>query len=132
MSVCLPARNEERTIGAILRSLLPLRDLGAIDQVVVVDNSSDATAAIARDLGAEVYRQEQLRPEVGPVLGKGDAMWRSLPVLRGEVICFLDADSERFGPHFATGLIGRSNEISRLLGTPTAAAGSPSSPPGRC
>ena len=36
-------------------------------------------------------------PELGPVLGKGDAMWRALPVLRGEVICFLDADSEQFG-----------------------------------
>ena len=45
-------------------------------------------------------------PEFGPVLGKGDAMWRSLAVLTGEVICFLDADSEEFGPHFACGLIG--------------------------
>ena len=33
-------------------------------------------------------------PELGPVLGKGDAMWRSLPILTGDVICFLDADSE--------------------------------------
>ena len=47
-----------------------------------------------------------LMPELGPVLGKGDAMWRALPVLTGEVICFLDADSERFGPHFACGVLG--------------------------
>jgi glucosyl-3-phosphoglycerate synthase len=40
------------------------------------------------------------------VLGKGDAMWRSLTVLDGEVVCFLDADSEDFGAHFATGMIG--------------------------
>jgi glucosyl-3-phosphoglycerate synthase len=106
VSVCLPARDEERTIGAILESLLPLRADGAIDQIVVVDNSTDATAAIARDLGVEVHHQEQLLPELGPVLGKGDAMWRSLHVLSGEVVCFLDADSERFGPHFATGLVG--------------------------
>jgi glucosyl-3-phosphoglycerate synthase len=45
-------------------------------------------------------------PELGPVLGKGDAMWRALPVLSGEVICFLDADSERFGAHFACGVLG--------------------------
>ena len=45
-------------------------------------------------------------PELGPVLGKGDAMWRALPVLTGEVVCFLDADSEDFGAHFACGLLG--------------------------
>lgn len=106
VSVCLPARNEERTIGPIIRALTPLRDAGVIDQIVVVDASSDATGTIARDLGADVHDQNALRPELGPVLGKGDAMWRSLPLLTGEVICFLDADSEHFGPHFARGLLG--------------------------
>jgi glucosyl-3-phosphoglycerate synthase len=33
-------------------------------------------------------------------------MWRALPVLTGDVICFLDADSEHFGAHFACGLLG--------------------------
>jgi glucosyl-3-phosphoglycerate synthase len=41
------------------------------------------------------------------VLGKGDAMWRALGVLHGDVVCFLDADSsEGFGAHFVCGLIG--------------------------
>lgn len=106
VSICLPARNEARTIGPILEQLLPLRELGVVDQVVVLDNSTDATAEISRRLGAEVHDQEDLMPELGPVLGKGDAMWRALPVLRGELICFLDADSERFGAHFACGLLG--------------------------
>ena len=106
VSVCLPARDEERTIGPILEQLIPLRELGAIDQLVVVDRSTDATARIARTLGVEVHDQEALVPEHGPVLGKGDAMWRALPVLTGDVICFLDADSERFGAHFACGLLG--------------------------
>lgn len=106
VSVCLPARNEERTIGAIIGALVSLRELGAIDQIVVVDASSDRTAEIARALGAEVYDQEELAPGLGPVLGKGDAMWRALAVLSGDVICFVDADSEDFGPHFACGLLG--------------------------
>jgi glucosyl-3-phosphoglycerate synthase len=106
VSVCLPARNEESTIGAIIRELIPLRDAGAIDQIVVVDASSDATARIANALGAEVHIQDHLRPELGPALGKGDAMWRSLAVVTGEVVCFLDADSEHFGAHFACGLLG--------------------------
>lgn len=106
VSVCLPARDEARTIGPILEQLLPLRENGVVDQIVVVDRSSDGTADIARQLGAEVHDQEELMPELGPVLGKGDAMWRALPVLTGEVICFLDADSEQFGAHFACGVLG--------------------------
>jgi glucosyl-3-phosphoglycerate synthase len=106
VSVCLPARNEERTIGAILERLEPLRSAGLVDQIVVVDDSSDQTATIARALGAEVHAASALTPEVGPVLGKGDAVWRALGVLRGDYVCFLDADSEAFGAHFVTGLLG--------------------------
>jgi glucosyl-3-phosphoglycerate synthase len=106
VSICLPARDEERTIGPILEQLMPLRNQGVVDEVVVVDNSSDRTAEIARELGARVYDQEHLMPELGPLLGKGDAMWRALRVLRGEVVCFLDADSEQLGSHFACGLLG--------------------------
>jgi glucosyl-3-phosphoglycerate synthase len=106
VSICLPARNEARTIGPILQALTPLREAGIVDQLAVVNHSTDATGEIARGLGAEVYDQEELLPELGPVLGKGDAMWRSLRVLRGDVVCFLDADSEQFGVHFALGLLG--------------------------
>jgi glucosyl-3-phosphoglycerate synthase len=106
VSVCLPARDEADTIGAILEQLLPMRASGLIDQIVVVDGSTDGTAAIARSLGAEVHDQEQLMPELGPVRGKGDAMWRGLNVLSGELICFLDADSGSFGAHFVYGLLG--------------------------
>jgi len=106
ISVCLPARDEAATIGPILRALLPLVDAGAVDQVVVLDDSTDGTADIARALGAEVHRQSDLRPDMGPVEGKGDALWRALEVARGDVIVYLDADSERFGRHFACGLAG--------------------------
>ncbi len=106
VSVCLPARNEAATIGGILEPLVGLREQGVIDQIVVVDHSSDDTAKIARKLGVDVHDQEQLQPRLGPVLGKGDAMWRALAVLSGEVICFLDADTEAFGAHFVCGLLG--------------------------
>jgi glucosyl-3-phosphoglycerate synthase len=106
VSVCLPARDEAATIGPIITTLLGLREQGVLDQVLVVDNSHDGTADIARGLGAEVHDQERLQPELGPVLGKGDAMWRALPLLTGEIVCFLDADTEQFGPHFPCGLLG--------------------------
>ena len=106
ISVCLPAKDEASTIGAILEQLVPLRDEGLVDQVVVVDNSTDGTAEIARKLGVDVRDQEQLMPEHGPVLGKGDAMWRALPILTGDIVCFLDADTQDFGAHYVTGLVG--------------------------
>lgn len=106
VSVCLPARDEAATIGPILADLMPLIGSGVVDEVVVVDDSTDATAEIARAHGAQVYDQSALCAEHGCVLGKGDAMWRALSVLRGEVIVYLDADSGEFGPHYATALTG--------------------------
>ncbi len=107
VSVCVPARNEEATIGPIVADLVGLREAGAIDEVLVIDASSrDRTPAIAADAGADVRDEAELLPEHGEVLGKGDAMWRSLSVVEGDVVVFLDADSEGFGPHFACGLAG--------------------------
>ena len=107
VSACVPARNEEQTIGPIVADLVSLRELGAIDEVVVIDAASqDRTAAIAAEAGADVRIESDLLPEQGEVLGKGDAMWRALSILETDVIVYLDSDSEGFGPHFATGLIG--------------------------
>lgn len=107
ISACVPARNEEETIGAIVAELVALREAGSIDEVVVVDGSSrDRTAAVAARAGAVVHDEAELLPEHGPVLGKGDAMWRALSVLEGDVVVYLDADSENFGRHFACGLVG--------------------------
>src|SRR5204862_411717 len=93
-------RSERGTVeGEFHERLDPLRELGLIDQVAVIDASTDRTAAIARSHGAEVYEQAALIPEFGPVLGKGDAMWRALRVLRGDYVVYLDADSEGFGQH---------------------------------
>jgi glucosyl-3-phosphoglycerate synthase len=102
----VPARDEARTIAGIVEPLVRLREVGVLDQVAVVDASSDGTGDIARRLGAEVYEQSALMPEYGRVLGKGDAMWRALSVLHGDVISFVDADTEDFGAHFACGLVG--------------------------
>jgi glucosyl-3-phosphoglycerate synthase len=107
VSVCLPARECAETVGEIVERLLPLRDAGAIDELVVVDAASaDGTAEVAFRAGATVWQESELMPGEGPVLGKGDAMWRALSKLSGQIVCFLDADTEGFSPHFATGLLG--------------------------
>jgi glucosyl-3-phosphoglycerate synthase len=107
ISVCVPAREEAATIAGVVAPLLALRDAGVVDQVVVVDaDSLDGTAEIAAALGAEVVRESALAPELGPVVGKGDAMWRALGVLTGDLVCFVDADTEDFDARFACGVLG--------------------------
>jgi glucosyl-3-phosphoglycerate synthase len=107
VSVCLPARECADTVGEIVGALSALREAGVLDRIVVVDaDSPDGTARLAAQAGAEVFQQDELLPSFGPALGKGDAMWRALSALDGDVVCFMDADTERFSAHFATGLIG--------------------------
>jgi len=107
ISVCVPAREEAATIAGVVAPLVALRDAGVIDQVVVVDaSSSDETAAIAATLGAEVHDEASLMADLGPAVGKGDAMWRALGVLTGDLVCFVDADTDPFDERFACGVLG--------------------------
>jgi glucosyl-3-phosphoglycerate synthase len=107
VSVCLPARECAGTVGEIVRRLRVLGEAGVLDEIVVVDAASpDGTAEAARRAGARVYQEAELQAHLGPVLGKGDAMWRALSVLSGDLICFLDADTEDFSAHFAAGMLG--------------------------
>lgn len=107
ISLCLPARECAATIQAIVEALLELREGGAIDEVLVVDAASeDGTAELAERAGARVLQESELMSDHGPVIGKGDAMWRALSALPGELVCFLDADTENFSAHFACGLLG--------------------------
>jgi glucosyl-3-phosphoglycerate synthase len=102
LSVVLPAREVAGTVGAIVESLL-----GTVDQVLVVDAASeDGSADVARAAGAEVVQQDELAPQLGPVLGKGDALWRSLPAVTGDLVAFIDSDTHNFDPAFARGLFG--------------------------
>jgi glucosyl-3-phosphoglycerate synthase len=107
VSVCVPAKECAGTVGRVVVELAKLKEAGAIDEIVVVDAASrDGTAEVAERAGAAVRQEVELLPEFGPVLGKGDAMWRALSVLEGEVVCYLDADTEGFSAHFARGLLG--------------------------
>jgi len=115
ISVCLPARDCAATVGPIVAALAGLRERGAIDQLVVIDGgSADATAQIAADAGASVFGESTLMTGYGPVAGKGDAMWRSLSVLQGELICFLDADVLEFSTSYAIGLLGPLLELEEV------------------
>jgi glucosyl-3-phosphoglycerate synthase len=109
ISVCLPARNEEATVGAIVanvrRNLVDHAPL--VDEVVVMDDGSeDATAEAAAWEGARVFAVEDVLPDLPRGSGKGNVLWKSLYACEGDVIVWLDADVRNFGPHFVTRLVG--------------------------
>jgi glucosyl-3-phosphoglycerate synthase len=109
VSVCLPARNEEATVGHIVSAIRRelLEAVGLVDEILVVDDhSSDATAAVAAAAGARVVSAADVVPELDSGPGKGAAMWRSLYESEGDIVAWCDADLIDFEPHFVLGLLG--------------------------
>ena len=108
VSVCLPALNEQTTIGDICTSIRSelIERIGLVDELVVVDSGSeDDTVAVARAAGADVHCGADVLPERGHVLGKGEALWKSLAVSNGDLICWCDSDIRNFDPSFLIGLL---------------------------
>lgn len=109
VSVCIPARNEETTVGAIVATIHRqlVEGLGLVDEIVVVDDhSSDRTASEATEAGARVVAAEAVLPDHGRGHGKGEALWKSLYASSGDVVVWCDADVQDFSPRFVTGLLG--------------------------
>ncbi|WP_370946788.1 glucosyl-3-phosphoglycerate synthase [Amycolatopsis sp. cg5] len=106
VSVVLPALDEEQTVGAVVASVRPL--LGSIvDELVVVDSgSTDATAELAEAAGARVVHREDVLPDLAPVPGKGEVLWRSLAATSGDLVVFLDSDLVEPDPMFVPTLLG--------------------------
>jgi glucosyl-3-phosphoglycerate synthase len=101
VSVCLPAWNEEATVGAIVAAVCGLG--GLVDEVLVVDDgSTDATARRAEEAGARVVRGGP----PGEPGGKGGAVATAVAAAEGDVLVFCDADLREFDAAFVTGLLG--------------------------
>jgi glucosyl-3-phosphoglycerate synthase len=108
LSVVLPCREVADTIGAIADEIHALNEEAPlVDEILAVDaGSRDGTAEVARRHGLEVYSEDELMPAFGPAVGKGDAMWRALSVVRGDLVMYLDSDTENFGRHYVYGMLG--------------------------
>jgi glucosyl-3-phosphoglycerate synthase len=109
VSVVIPARNEEFTVGAIVTAIQSalIRSVPLVDEVIVVDSrSTDGTAAAAQAAGALVISQEEMTQGLPPMHGKGDALWAGLASASGDIVAFVDADVDPFDPRFVSGLLG--------------------------
>jgi glucosyl-3-phosphoglycerate synthase len=114
VSVVLPALDEQHTVGAIVEAIrVDLVD-GArtggfplVDELVVVDSgSTDATVARAQAAGARVLHREDVLPDIPPLPGKGEVLWRGVAATTGDVVVFVDSDLNDFTTDFVLGLLG--------------------------
>ncbi|MGV9884597.1 glucosyl-3-phosphoglycerate synthase [Streptomyces sp. NPDC003006] len=109
VSVVLPALDEQETVGAIVSEIRRelIERVPLVDELVVIDSgSSDRTARVAREAGAEVVHRDEILPRIAPLPGKGEVLWRSLLVTSGDIVAFVDADLREFSADFVTGIVG--------------------------
>lgn len=109
ISVALPALNEEPTVGHVIRTIKhALMDrVPLVDEIVLIDSSSsDNTRQIAAECGIPVHVHQQILPEYGARSGKGEALWKSLYVTRGDLLLWIDTDIINIHPRFVYGLVG--------------------------
>ena len=109
ISLALPALNEEHTVGNVITTLKRalMDDVPLLDEMVLIDsNSSDRTRQIAQALGVPVYIHQEILPQYGARRGKGEALWKSLFVTRGDIIAWIDTDISNIHPRFVYGLLG--------------------------
>lgn len=94
VSVLVPARNEERAVGACVESLVA-QTYPHLEIVAVDDGSSDRTPAILADLARRDPRIRVLRVD-GPApgwTGKSFVLASGVALARGRWLCFTDADT---------------------------------------
>jgi glucosyl-3-phosphoglycerate synthase len=107
VSVCLPAQDEEPTVGPIVEAVVAdCVGPGLVDEVVVLDDrSSDETAAVAGAAGARVVCVSDVLPDQPPGRGKGNVLWTSLAACHGDLLVWIDADLLSFSSSYVTRLL---------------------------
>lgn len=109
ISVGLPTLNEEATIGEIIAQIQKhlMEEVPLLDELVLIDSGSDdRTREIAASYGIPVYIHQEILPQYGAFTGKGEALWKSLYVLNGDIIAWCDTDIRNFHPRMVYGVLG--------------------------
>lgn len=99
VSLCLPCRDEAATVGSLVSTVRnELMDpVGVVDELIVLDDrSTDDTALVAAHAGARVVAIDDVHAMYGSGHGKGNALWSTLLVSRGDLVVWCDGDVTSF------------------------------------
>jgi glucosyl-3-phosphoglycerate synthase len=109
ISLSLPALNEEATVGDVIgiAQQALVEQVPLLDEIVLIDGGSqDRTREIALSHGIPVYVHQEILPQYGSFAGKGETLWKSLYVLQGDIVAWVDTDIRNFHPRFVYGVLG--------------------------
>lgn len=109
ISLALPALNEAKTVGNVIQTIKSalMDQAPVLDEMVLIDSrSTDDTRSIAESFGLPVHIHQDTLPQYGARRGKGEALWKSLYLTRGDIILWIDTDIVNIHPRFIYGLIG--------------------------
>ena len=78
-----------------------------LDEIAVIDSgSTDKTLEIAKKAGADTYKASDCLFKKEGIRGKGENLWKALYILKGDIICWVDADIKNIHPRFVYGTVG--------------------------
>lgn len=93
IALLIPALNEEHGMHLTARVARDAHNEGLVSSVYVLDGgSTDETVNIAKAHKVDVVDVTRCFTELGPVLGKGDSLFRGVHSIRADWYVFLDAD----------------------------------------
>jgi glucosyl-3-phosphoglycerate synthase len=108
VSLCIPCRDEVATIGPLVRMIRAtlIERFPVVDELIVVDDrSTDDSAEVAAQAGAEVVDITKIHESHGIGHGKGNALWASLIASRGDYVVWCDGDVTSVTPSWITHLL---------------------------
>lgn len=109
VSLALPALNEEETVGNVIKTIKKslMQKVPLLDEIILIDSDSeDRTREIAKGLDIPVHVHQKVLPRYGTRRGKGEALWKSLYLTRGDIIVWIDTDIVNIHPRFVYGILG--------------------------
>ena len=89
ISIIIPVYNEVQTIGDLVSKIVAMYP--EFEVIVVNDGSTDNTASIAKDAGAEVYSHPYN-------IGNGAAIKSGIRIATGDIFIFMDDCKRRHRP----------------------------------
>jgi glycosyltransferase involved in cell wall biosynthesis len=113
ISVVIPAKDEEATLGSVLEDLhkvIPTLTGYEVEVICVDDHSTDTTASIAQSFNAKVVKNTRKS-------GKGMALRAGFEVATGDILVMMDADCSHRPEHLPVFLNALEDGVGLVIGS---------------